>query len=48
MIIEDINEILLHAVPNAWANKSYIQRWEFEMKTSRETCAMLERMEISE
>ena len=28
--------------------QSYLQGWDFEMKTYRETCAMFERMEIAE
>ena len=27
---EELNKILLHAVPNSWAKKSYIQGWDFE------------------
>ena len=40
MEMEDLNEILLHAVPNGWAMQSYLQGWGFELKTYRETCAM--------
>ena len=45
---EIINLILLHAVPNVCANKSYLQGCYFEMKTFRETCAMFKQMEIAE
>ena len=41
---EYLNIILLNAVPNAWVRQSYIQGWDFEMKTFKETCAMFERM----
>ena len=29
MPLEDLNEILLHLVPNGWENQSYMQGWEF-------------------
>ena len=45
---EDLNYILLHAVPSRWDKQAYIQGWYFEMKTFRETCAMFEGMEIAE
>ena len=32
---EEINEILLHAVPNGWSKQDYLQGWDFEMKTFR-------------
>ena len=30
---EDLNKILLHVVPNAWAETFHIQGWDFKMKT---------------
>ena len=48
METEELNEILLHAVPIELANKSYLQGWYFELKTYRETCAMFERTEVAE
>ena len=48
MTQENLNKIILHAVPNAWEKQSYLQEWDFEVKTYKETCAMLKRMEISE
>ena len=48
MEMEDINEILLHTVSNVWYNQSYLQGWYFELKTYRETCAMFERMGVTE
>ena len=45
---EELNEILLHVVPNVWDKQDYLQGWDFWMKTFRETCAMFKRMEISE
>ena len=48
MTHEELNEIILHAVPNAWVKQSYLQGWYFEMKTYKETCAMLDWMEIDE
>ena len=45
---EERNEILLHAVTNAWAKQSYLQGWDFELKTYKETFAMFERMEVAE
>ena len=48
MSSKDLNEILLHAIPNDWSEQSYRQRWDLEMKTCKETCAMLEILELSE
>ena len=41
MTHEELNRILLHAVPNEWGKQSYIKGWDSEMKTYKETCAML-------
>ena len=46
--MEDLNKIILHAVPNAWAKQSYLQGWDFELKNYRETCVMFERTEVAE
>ena len=48
MEIEELNKILLHAVPNVQAKKSYLQGWDFELNTYRETCAMLDLVEVTE
>ena len=48
MTHEELNDIILHAVPNSWVKKSYLQGWDFEMKTYKETCTLFEIMEISE
>ena len=48
MNAKELNDILLHAVPNVWAKQSYFQGWYFEMKTYKETCAMFEQMENDE
>ena len=48
MEMEEINDILFHAVSNRWAKQAYLQGWYFEMKTYRETCAMFDRMEVTE
>ena len=45
---EYLNEIILHAVLNAWTKQSYLQGWDFELKTYKETFAMFERMEVAE
>ena len=45
---EELNKILLHAVPNGWENQAYLQGWEFEMKSYKDTCELLERMETEE
>ena len=44
----DLNKILIHAVPNGWAKHSYLQGWYFESNTIKETCDMLEIMDIPE
>ena len=41
---EELNEVLLHAVPNSWAQQSHIQGWDFEERSYKETCDMFERM----
>ena len=48
MDTSDINEILLHDDPNGWENQSYLQGWDFESKTYKETCDMFKIMEIVE
>ena len=48
MTPEELNKILLHAVPNAREKQSYLQGWDFDIKTYKETCAMFEHTEISE
>ena len=48
MEIEELNEIIIHAVPNRWAKQSYLQGWDFELNTYRETCAIFECMEVAE
>ena len=48
MEMEELDEILLRAAPNGWAKQSYLQGWDFELKTYRETCAMFERMEVAD
>ena len=47
MEMEELNNILLHAVPNGWSKQSYLQGWGLELKTCRETCAMFKRMEAT-
>ena len=46
MIPEEINEILLHSVPNAWAKQAYLQGWDFDRRTYKDTCDIFEHMEI--
>ena len=48
MPTEELNYILLHDVANGWAKQAFLHVWDFEIKTCRATCAMFERMEISE
>ena len=48
MEMEELNKILLHEVPNAWAKQSYLQGWCFELKTYRETFAMFKHMKVAE
>ena len=47
MALEELNYILIHAVPNGWANQSHLQKWYYEGKTYKETCKIFERMEIA-
>ena len=48
MPLEDLNEILLHAVPNGWENKAYLQGWDLEMKRYKVKCKLFKRMEAAE
>ena len=45
---EELNDILLRAVPNSWARQAYLQGWDFEGRTYKGTCDMFERIEIAE
>ena len=45
---KDLNKIIIHAVPNSWAWQSYVQGWDLEERSYKETCNMFEGMEISE
>ena len=46
--LEDLNDILLHAVPKGWAKQAYIQGWNFEMKSYKATWKLFKRMEVAE
>ena len=48
MYSEELNDILLNAIPNGWANKSYLQGWESKTKTYKENCAMFKQIKIAE
>ena len=41
---EELNKIILHVVPNSWAKQAYIQGWDFEGRSYKDTCDMFERM----
>ena len=45
---EELNKILLHAVPNLWVKKAHVKGWDFEGRSYKETCEMFKRMEIAE
>ena len=45
---EDLNEILLHALLNVWANQAYLQGLYFETKSYKATYELFERMEVTE
>ena len=45
---EELNNTIIHVLPRGREKKSYLQWWDFEMKTYRETCAMFELTEIDE
>ena len=42
MALEELDEILLHAVPNGCAKQAYIQGWDFEMMSYKATCELFE------
>ena len=48
MAPEELDDILLYAVPNAWAKHAYLQGWDFEVRTYKYTYGMFERIEIVE
>ena len=48
MYPEELNEIILHVVPNSWAKKAYIQGWYFEGRSYKETWNIFEHMETAE
>ena len=48
MPLEDLNEILLHAVPNGWEKKFYIHGWDFDTKSYKAMCQLFERIEVAE
>ena len=45
---EGLNKILLHTIPNLWVKKAYIQGWDFEGKSYKDTYDMFGRVEIAE
>ena len=48
MVLDKLNDILLHVVPNVWEKQSHLQGWYFEANTYKETCEIFERMEVEE
>ena len=45
---EELNKILLHAVSNSWSQQAYIQGWDFEGRSYKDTCVIFERTKIAE
>ena len=45
---EELNKILLHAVPNSWVKQACIQGWGFGGRSYKDTWDMLDCMEIAE
>ena len=45
---EDINEILLHSVPNGWEKQAYIQGCNFDITIYKAKCELFKRMEVAE
>ena len=48
MLPEYLNKIILHAVPNVWEKQAYLQGWEFETKSYKDTYELFEIMEVTE
>ena len=44
----ELNDILLHVVPNIWEKQSYLQVCYFEWNLYKDACGMFECMEIVE
>ena len=45
---EELKKIILHAVPNSWKKKDYIQVWDSEGRPYKDTRDMFDHMEIVE
>ena len=45
---EGLNNNILHAVTNGWANQVYLQLWDFDMEYYCETYKIFDNMEIDE
>ena len=48
MALEELNDILIYAVPNTWAKHAYLQGWNFEGRTYKDTYEMFEHIKIVE
>ena len=48
MAPKEINKILLHAVPNGLEKQSYLQGWDFEGTSYKDTIYIFECMEVAE
>ena len=41
---EELNNILLHTIPNDWKKQAYLQGWDFDTKVYKATCDLFKRM----
>ena len=44
----EINEIILHTIPDSWAQTTYLQGWNFKSRGYWDTHEMFEHMETAE
>ena len=45
--VNELNEILLNSMPNRWSKQSYVQGFDWESISFKNSINMFERMEIS-
>ena len=43
---EELKDILLHAIPNVWAKQTYLQGWDFEMKSYKDMYKLFKITEV--
>ena len=39
---EEVNDIIIHTVPNVWGEQAYLHEWKLEGMSYEETCEIIE------